>query len=147
MAEILRSATATWTGDLKGGSGSTTTDSGYVKDVKITWSSRFESNPGSNPEELVAAAHAACFSMALSSNLTRDNKPPKEIHTKATLTMRRDDSGTKLTKMHLEVEASVPGIDAAAFAAIADKAKETCPISTLLKPGLEEITLTARLVA
>lgn len=147
MAEILRSATATWTGDLKGGSGSTSTESGYLKDVKITWASRFESNPGSNPEELIAAAHASCFSLALSSNLTRENTPPKEIHTKATLTLRRDDSGTKLTRMHLEVEASVPGIDAATFKAIAEKAKETCPISTLLKPGLEEITLDAKLIA
>jgi osmotically inducible protein OsmC len=147
MAEILRSATATWTGDLKGGSGSTSTDSGYVKDVKITWSSRFEQNPGSNPEELIAAAHASCFSMSIASNLTRQNTPPKEIHAKATLTMQRDDSGTKLTKMHLEVEASVPGIDAAAFQAVAEKAKETCPISMLLKPGLEEITLDAKLIA
>jgi lipoyl-dependent peroxiredoxin len=147
MPNISRSATAIWTGDLKSGSGSASTESGYLKDVKITWSSRFESNPGSNPEELIAAAHAACFAMSISSNLTRQNTPPKEIHAKATLTMRRDDSGTKLTKMHLAVEASVPGIDEAAFKTIAEKAKETCPISMLLKPGLEEITLDAKLIA
>jgi lipoyl-dependent peroxiredoxin len=146
MPEILRSATTDWTGDLKNGSGSTSTQSGYLKDVQITWSSRFESKPGSNPEELIAAAHASCFAMSISSNLTRQNTPPKEIHTTATLTMRRDDSGTKLTKMHLVVEADVPGIDEAAFKAIAEKAKDTCPISMLLKPGLEEITLDAKLV-
>ncbi len=146
MTEILRSATTTWTGDLKNGSGSTSTQSGYVKDLKITWSARFETQPGSNPEELIAAAHASCFAMSVASNLTRQNTPPKEIRAKATLTMQRDDSGTKLTKMHLEVEANVPGIDAAAFGAIAEKAKDTCPISMLLKPGLSEVTLSAKLI-
>lgn len=147
MPEILRSAITTWTGDLKGGAGVTSGESGYLHDLKITWSSRFESNPGSNPEELIAAAHASCFAMSISSNLTRQNTPPELINAKATLTMRRDESGTKLTKMHLEVEARVPGIDAAAFKAIAEKAKDTCPVSALLKPGLEEITLDAKLMA
>jgi osmotically inducible protein OsmC len=146
MADIIRKASATWVGDSKGGSGSASTGSGVIKDVKITWSARFENAPGSNPEELVAAAHAACFSMALSAGLTRANTPPKEIHTQATLTMRRDDSGTKITKMHLEVEASVPGITAEAFQAAAQSAKAGCPISKLLAPGLEEITLDAKLV-
>ena len=73
--------------------------------------------------------------------------PPKEIRVKATLTMQRDAGGTKLSKMHLEVEANVPGIDAAAFKAIAEKAKETCPVSMLLKPGLDEVTLDAKLIA
>ncbi len=147
MPEILRSATATWTGDLKGGAGVISTQSGYVKDLKITWSSRFESNPGSNPEELIAAAHASCFAMSIASNLTRQNMPPKEIHAKATLTMRREESGTTLTKMHLQVEAKVPGVDEATFKAIAEKAKDTCPVSKLLKPGLEEMTLEAKLIA
>jgi osmotically inducible protein OsmC len=147
MPEILRSAITTWTGDLKSGAGVTSGESGFLHDLKITWSSRFESNPGSNPEELIAAAHAACFAMSISSNLTRQNTPPELINAKATLTMRRDESGTKLTKMHLDVEARVPGIDAAAFKAIAEKAKDTCPVSALLKPGLEEITLDAKLLA
>ena len=146
MAEIIRKATTTWTGDLKGGSASISTGSGLIKDVKITWSSRFESEPGSNPEELIAAAHAACFSMALSSGLTKANTPPQEIHTQATLTMRRDDHGTQITSMHLEVEASVPGITADTFKAAAQKAKETCPVSKLLAPGLEEISLDAKLL-
>ncbi len=144
--EILRSALTTWTGDVKNGSGVTSGESGYLHDLKITWSARFETQPGSNPEELIAAAEAACYSMALSSNLTRQNTPPEIIHTKATLTMRRDDSGTKLTKMHIEVEARVPSIDEAAFLALAEKVRDTCPVSVLLKPGLEEMTVEAKLL-
>ncbi len=143
--DISRSATATWTGDLRSGGGTASTQSGAVKDIKITWSSRFESQPGSNPEELIAAAHAACFSMALSSALTKRNTPPKEIHTQATLIMRRNESGTKIAKIHLDTEANVPGIDEATFKDVANNAKETCPVSVLLAPGLEEITLEARL--
>ena len=146
MAEILRSALTTWIGDLKNGSGITSGESGYLHDVKITWSARFENHPGTNPEELIAAAEASCYSMALSSNLTRQNTPPDVINTKATLTMRRDESGTKLTRLHLDVEARVPGIDAAAFNAIAEKVKDACPVSVLLKPGLEELTVSAKLL-
>ena len=146
MAEILRTALTTWTGDLKNGSGVTSGESGYLHDVKITWSARFENHPGTNPEELIAAAEASCYSMALSSNLTRQNTPPEVINTKATLTMRRDESGTKLTRLHLDVEARVSGIDAAAFEALAQKVKDTCPVSVLLKPGLEELTVSAKLL-
>ena len=146
MAEILRSALTTWTGDLKNGSGITSAESGYLHDVRITWSARFENHPGTNPEELIAAAESSCYAMALASNLTRQNTPPELINAKATLTMRRDESGTKLTKLHLDVEARVPGIDEAAFLAIAGKVKDTCPVSALLKPGLEELTVSAKLL-
>ena len=146
MAEILRSALTTWTGDVKNGSGVTSGETGYLHDVKITWSARFENHPGTNPEELIAAAEASCYSMALASNLTGQNTPPEVINTKATLTMRRDESGTKLTRLHLDVEARVPGIDAAAFNAIAEKVKDACPVSVLLKPGLEELTVSAKLL-
>ncbi len=145
MAETLRSALTTWTGDLKNGSGITSGESGYLHDVKITWSARFENHPGTNPEELVAAAEASCYAMALASNLPGQNTPPDVINAKATLTMRRDDSGTRLTKLHLDVEARVPGIDEAAFRALAEKVKDTCPVSVLLKPGLEELTVSAKL--
>src|SRR5512139_1793114 len=128
MAEILRSALTTWTGDLKNGSGITSGESGYLHDIKITWSARFEHQPGTNPEELIAAAEASCYAMALSSNLTRQNTPPEVINAKATLVMRRDESGTKLARLHLDVEARVPGIDEAAFLALAEKAKDTCPV-------------------
>lgn len=146
MAEILRSALTTWTGDLKNGSGVTSGESGYLHDLKITWSARFETHPGTNPEELIAAAEASCYAMALSSNLTKQNTPPETINAKATLTMRRDESGTKLTRLHLDVEARVPGLDDAAFQALAVKSKETCPVSVLLKPGLEELTVSAKLL-
>jgi osmotically inducible protein OsmC len=146
MAEILRSALTTWTGDLKNGSGITSGESGYLHDVKITWAARFETQPGTTPEELIAAAEASCYSMALSSNLTRQNTPPELINTKATLTMRRDESGTKLTKLHLDVEARVPGLDETAFKVLAEKVKESCPVSVLLKPGLEELTVSAKLL-
>jgi osmotically inducible protein OsmC len=147
MAEISRSATTTWTGDLKNGSGVTAGASGYLSEVKITWAARFETQPGTTPEELIAAAEASCYSMALSSNLTKQNTPPEVINTRATLTMRRDESGTKLTKLQLDVEARVPGVDDAAFQAIAEKTKDSCPVSTLLKPGLEELTISAKLLA
>lgn len=147
MPEILRTALTTWTGDVRNGAGVTSGESGYLHDLKITWSARFETQPGSNPEELVAAAEASCYSMALASNLTKQNTPPEIINTKATLTMRRDESGTKLTKMHIDVEARVPGLDAAAFEALAEKVKDTCPVSVLLKPGLEEMTVSAKLLA
>jgi lipoyl-dependent peroxiredoxin len=146
MAEILRSALTTWTGDLKNGSGVTSGESGYLHDVKITWAARFENRPGTNPEELIAAAEASCYSMALASNLTRQNTPPELINAKATVTMRRDESGTKLTRLHLDVEARVPGIDEDAFNALAEKAKDSCPVSVLLKPGLEELTVSAKLL-
>ncbi len=146
MADISRSALTTWTGDLKNGSGVTSGESGYLHDVKITWSARFENHPGANPEELIAAAEASCYAMALSSNLTKQNTPPDVIHAKATLTMRRDESGTKLTQLHLDVEARVPGIDEAAFRTLAEKVKDSCPVSVLLKPGLEELTVSAKLL-
>jgi len=146
MTDILRSATTTWTGDLKSGAGVTSGASGHLSDVKITWAARFETQPGTTPEELIAAAEASCYSMALSSNLTKQNTPPEVINTKATLTMRRDESGTKLTKLHLDVEARVPGLDDAAFQDIAAKTKDGCPVSVLLKPGLEELTVSAKLL-
>lgn len=146
MADILRTALTTWTGNLKDGSGVTSGESGYLHDVKVTWSARFENQPGTNPEELIAAAEASCYSMALASSLTKQDTPPEVINTKATLTMRRDDSGTKLTRLHLDVEARVPGVDEAKFAAIAEATKEGCPVSVLLKPGLEELTVSAKLL-
>ncbi len=147
MADILRHAHASWAGDLRGGTGKASTESGALRDATVTFPSRFESGSGSNPEELIAAAHAACFSMALSGVLGAQGHAPKEIRTKATLTLSRAESGFKITKIHLETEGEVPGIDEAAFMAAAEKAKETCPISTLLKPGLQELTVDAKFVS
>lgn len=146
MAEIVRTATATWAGDLRSGTGRASTSSGALQEAPITFPSRFEQAPGSNPEELIAAAHAACFSMALSAELTRRGSPPQEIRTKATLTLETGEAGPRITRVHLETEGRVPGVDEGTFREAAEQAKENCPVSKLLKPGLQSLTLDARLV-
>ena len=145
MATILRRATGAWSGDLRSGSGTASTESGAVKDVRIGFSSRFENGAGSNPEELIAAAHAACFSMALANNLSQQGHVPDDIRTQATVTMTNASGGWKITKNHLDTEGTVPGIDQAGFAEAAEQTKKTCPISVLLLPGLEEATVSAKL--
>jgi osmotically inducible protein OsmC len=146
MAEFKRGATSTWRGNLRSGAGVVSTQSGALSDAKVSFVSRFENGAGSNPEELIGAAEAACFSMALSANLSGDGHVPESITTKATVTLRMDQGGPKVASIHLETTGKVPGIDAAAFQAAAEKTKTTCPISRLLSPGLEEITLDAKLV-
>ena len=146
MPEIVRTGSAHWSGDLKSGRGAASTPSGALKEAPYTFASRFENAPASNPEELIAAAHAACFSMALSNILASDGHTPAEVRTTVTLRMRLDTSGASIVASHLECEARVPGISAEAFDAAAAKAKDTCPVSRLLKPGLETLTYTARLV-
>lgn len=147
MPEFKRSATGTWRGDLRGGTGTASTASGAVQNVSITFPSRFENEAGSNPEELVAAAQASCFSMQLSGLLTRAGTPPEEIRTTATVTLDMGRDAPTITKIHLDTEAKVPGVDEATFKQKAEEAKEICPISRLLKPGLEEITVDAKLVS
>lgn len=146
MADIKREGTAVWKGGLKDGSGTTSTQSGFLKDLPYSVPSRFESAKGSNPEELIAAAHASCFSMMLSKILGDQSKTAQQIATKAVLTMRMDASGPKITAIHLTTEAKVPGMDEAAFKKAAEEAKEKCPVSNLLRPGLESISLDARLM-
>ena len=145
MAEIKREGRAVWKGGLKDGQGTTTTQSGLLKDLPYSVPSRFESGKGSNPEELIAAAHASCFSMMLAKILGDQNKTATQISTSATLTMRVDNAGVKITSIHLVTEAQVLGIDAAGFKKAAEEAKEKCPVSGLLKPGLDSLTLDARL--
>jgi osmotically inducible protein OsmC len=147
MADIIRTATATWQGDLKSGGGTTTTPSGALQGVKITAAARFEGASGANPEELLASAEAACFSMALSANLGRAGFTPTAIDTKATLTMTRTEAGWRVISMHVDTEASIPGITDAAFQDIAAQTKDGCPVSALLKPGLQSLTLSAKLLA
>jgi osmotically inducible protein OsmC len=147
MTEIHRSAEAVWHGDLKSGQGTTSTETRSLSDVAYSFQTRFENDRrGTNPEELIAAAHASCYSMALAHQLSSAGHPPREIRTKAQLTLGKTEAGFKLTKMHLETTGKVDGIDDAAFQQIADKAKNGCPVSQLLKPGLEELTLKATLV-
>jgi osmotically inducible protein OsmC len=146
MAEFHRNATSTWSGgDLKSGAGTVSTQSGALQDAKVTFVSRFENGTGSNPEELVAAAHASCYSMALANGLSSAGHVPDSITTTATVTLQMGAGGPRVTKIHLVTEGSVPGIDQAAFQKFAEDTKQGCPISKLLLPGLEEMTLEATL--
>lgn len=139
---IKRNASAQWNGGLKDGKGTISTDSGVLQNVQYSFSTRFEDGIGTNPEELIAAAHAGCFSMALSGQLTNAGKPPESVRTKATVSMEKTDAGFTITAVHLDVVAKVPGIDQAGFDTAANNAKAGCPISRLLKA---EITMTATL--
>ena len=134
---------AEWKGDLKNGAGTFT--AGDTISGGYTFKSRFEGGPGSNPEQLIAAAHAACFSMALSSRLTQAGNPPESVHTDATVTLRPVDGAPTITKIALVTVARVPGLDEAAFAEHAQAAKVGCPVSRALT-GVPEITLEASLV-
>jgi osmotically inducible protein OsmC len=145
MADIQRQATAHWTGDLRKGSGTTSTGSGVLRDVAYSVPSRFENAKGTNPEELIAAAHASCFSMMLAKLLGDAGNPPGDIDTKATLTLAQQSGGWKISKIHLNTEVHADGLDEATLKNIANQAKEQCPISVLLRPGLESITLNVTL--
>ena len=129
---MKRKASAIWHGDLKSGKGSISTESGTLKETQYSFGTRFENGVGTNPEELVAAAHAGCFSMALSAELGKAGFTPASIHTVATVTMEKTDAGFTVTESHLDLKAKISGIDEAQFIAIADGAKAGCPISRLL---------------
>ena len=139
---MKRKASATWNGTIKGGKGTITSASGVLSDTQYSFSTRFEDGIGTNPEELIAAAHAGCFSMALSGQLTAAGLDPTSIDTDATVTMEKTDAGFTLTKVHLEVTAVVPGATAEQFDTAAANAKTGCPISRVLNA---EITMDARL--
>jgi osmotically inducible protein OsmC len=141
MAAILRTATGTWHGDLKGGKGSIDATSGVLSQTPYTFATRFENAKGTNPEELIAAAHAACYSMAFSHHLSTEGHVPDTITTKATISL---EDG-KITTMHLETRGKVAGLDNDAFKRLADEAEKKCPVSNLLRPGLT-ITLDASLM-
>jgi len=139
---MKRKASAVWKGELKGGSGTITTESGLLSQAQYSFSTRFENGKGTNPEELIAAAHAGCFSMALSAQLGTAGLKPESIATTATVTLDKTDAGFSVTGVHLDVTAKVPGADSAAFATAANNAKTGCPISRLLNAP---ITMDARL--
>lgn len=141
---MKRKASAVWTGNLKDGKGTMSTDSGVLKDTQYSFSTRFEEEPGTNPEELIAAAHAGCFSMATSAELEKAGFTAEKLATSATVTLEKTDAGFTVTKVHLEMKAKVPGADSEAFMAAANNAKAGCPISRLLNA---EITLDATLEA
>ena len=137
-----RKGSAVWNGGLKDGKGVVSTSSGALKEVPYTFSMRFEDAPGTNPEELVAAAHAGCFSMAFSGQLGAANLKAERIATTATVTIVKEDIGFTVTAVHLDVRAKVPGANREAFDTAATNAKNGCPISRLLKA---KITMTATL--
>lgn len=137
------SATATWEGGLRGGRGQFNGKSGVIQGSH-SFSTRFEGAKGTNPEELIAAAHASCLSMALSAGLEAAGTPPKRITTTASATIDKVGDGFRITRMRLEVRGEVPGIDQAGFAKAAEAAKEGCPVSQALK-GNVPFELDARL--
>jgi len=139
---MKRKASAVWQGGLKDGRGTISTDSGVLSQTQYSFSTRFEDGIGTNPEELIAAAHAGCFSMALSGQLGNAGLTAESINTTATVRLEKTDAGFTITAVHLEVRAKVPGADKQAFETAANNAKAGCPVSRLLKA---EITMDAQL--
>jgi osmotically inducible protein OsmC len=139
---MKRKASAVWNGTLKEGKGTISTESGLLKEAQYSFGTRFENGTGTNPEELIAAAHAGCFSMALSAQLTNAGTPPASIATTATVTLEKLEAGFTVTAVHLDVTANVPNATQEGFDTAANNAKTGCPISRLLNA---EITMTARL--
>jgi len=140
---MQRRASAQWKGGLKDGKGTVSTASGALKAVGYAFAMRFENEPGTNPEELVAAAHAACFTMALSGELGKAGYRPELLETKATLDFDKMETGWSVKSIHLDVTGKVQGADPAKFQGAADAAKKSCPISRLLNTT---ITMSAKLV-
>ncbi|QFT60106.1 Peroxiredoxin OsmC [Sulfitobacter sp. THAF37] len=139
---IKKSGSAKWTGDLKTGKGHVSTETGVLSDQPYGFNTRFEDGNGTNPEELIGAAHASCYSMALSMILGQSDLTPDSIQTTATVSLEEKDGGFAVTKVHLDVQATIPGASQEQFADAANAAKENCPISKLLNA---EITMDANL--
>src|SRR5579864_2518309 len=139
---MQRTASAQWKGGLKDGKGTVSSASGVLSNTQYSFSTRFENGKGTNPEELIAAAHAGCFSMALSAELGKASITPESIDTKCTVTFEKTDSGFTVTESHLDVTAKIPGSNKPAFDKAASDAKAGCPISRLLNT---RVTMTANL--
>jgi osmotically inducible protein OsmC len=145
MEETMkRKSSAVWIGGLKDGRGTISTDSGVLSETQYSFSTRFEEGIGTNPEELIAAAHAGCFSMAFSGQLGNAGLTAENISTTAAVTLEKTDAGFTITAVHLDVTAKVPGADQQAFEEAANNAKAGCPVSRLLNA---EITMDAKLEA
>lgn len=147
MADLERSATAVWKGDLRGGNGTFSARSGVFQDAAYTFATRFENAPGTNPEEMIAAAEAACFSMAFANALSKQGATVESIQTTATVVLSsKQGGGFRVSRIRLQTQGRVQGVDEAKFMEVAEDAKKNCPISTLLAPGLDGIDLDAKLV-
>jgi lipoyl-dependent peroxiredoxin len=140
---MKRNASAEWRGGLKNGKGTLTTDSGVLADTQYSFATRFESGSGTNPEELIAAAHAGCFSMALSMMLGEVGVEPEQIDTRAAVSIEQEGGGFSITTVDLTVEVRAPGMDEKAFNDAAEKAKAGCPVSKVLNA---KISMDAKLV-
>ena len=138
---MKRKASAVWHGDLKTGKGSISTESVTLKETQYSFGTRFENGVGTNPEELIGAAHAGCFSMAFSAELGKAGITPESIHTTATITLDKTDAGFTVTESHLDMTAKIPGADKEKVLAIANAAKAGCPISRVLNA---KVTLDAK---
>lgn len=137
MAEFNRKAKSVWMGDLRSGKGLISTASEVISGVEYRYATRFDNEPGTNPEELIAAAHAACFNMALAGALKRNGHDAAQLETNATCTVAsKEGGGFKITAMHLEVRGSVPGLDGNEFDRIVGEAHQGCPVSNLLRDCL-----------
>ena len=135
---VERTATAEWQGDLVEGSGTVSTESGVVRDATIKWSSRAEAaDENTSPEELMAAAHAACISMALANGLAKAGTPPQELQSEATATFESVDDGFRMTNMRIRIRGQVDGLDDDAFRQAAEEAKDNCPVSLALKDNVD----------
>ena len=141
---IKKTASAFWQGGIKDGGGTISTESGVLKEAPYGFHARFEGGKGTNPEELIGAAHAGCFSMALSLQLGEANMKAESIRTKATDSLDKDGDGFSITAVHLDVVVKIPGADQAAFEKAANNAKQGCPVSKLLNA---KITMDAKLEA
>lgn len=139
---MKRKGSAVWQGGLKDGKGTVSTDSGVLSNTQYSFSTRFEDGKGTNPEELIAAAHAGCFSMALSAQLGNAGMTAQQIQTTATVSLDNTDGGFAITAVHLDVRAKIPGADKQAFETAANNAKAGCPVSKVLNAT---ITMDARL--
>ena len=140
---INKTASAHWTGGLKDGKGQISTESGALSDQPYGFNTRFEGKPGTNPEELIGAAHASCFSMALSMILGDYDAVPDDINTTAKVSLEEKDGGFAITKVHLDLSAKIPGLSESDFQEAAKTAKENCPVSKVLAGA--EITMDAKL--
>jgi osmotically inducible protein OsmC len=140
---MKRKASAVWRGTLKDGKGTISTESGTLKDAQYSFSTRFENGVGTNPEELIAAAHSGCFAMAFSAELGKVGITPESISATATVTLERTNDGFTVTQSHLDVTAKVPGVDKAKVLEIANAAKAGCPISRLLNA---KVTMEANVI-
>jgi lipoyl-dependent peroxiredoxin len=140
---MKRNASAVWMGTLREGNGKLMTESGVLSNTPYSFKTRFENQPGTNPEELIAAAHAGCFTMALSFQLTNAGVEPTELRTNATVTIDKQEPGWTITGIHLDVTGKVPGVSAEQFQTLAETAKKGCPVSRAL--SATPITMSAKL--